>query len=50
LGQAVITSLFSLIGLFITHLIFVNQKSRRPMAALPPIATLTIIGYLVSLI
>lgn len=46
--QAAITSLFALGGLFLTHLIFVNQKSRRPMAALPPIATMTIIGYLVS--
>lgn len=48
LRQAVITSLFALGGLFLTHLIFVNQGARRPMAALPPIATLTIIGYLVS--
>jgi len=48
LRQSVIASLFALIGLFITHLLFVNQGARRPMAALPPIATLTIIGYLVS--
>jgi len=46
--QATITSIFALGGLFLTHLIFVNQGARRPMAALPPIATLTIIGYLVS--
>ncbi len=49
LQQAIVTSIFSLIGLFITHLIFVNQKSRKPMAALPPIATLTIVGYLVTI-
>ncbi|MDP3697056.1 MAG: presenilin family intramembrane aspartyl protease [Candidatus Taylorbacteria bacterium] len=48
LRQAVITALFSLAGLFLTHLIFINQSGRRPMAALPPIATLTIIGYLIS--
>jgi presenilin-like A22 family membrane protease len=48
LGQAFITAIFSLIGLFLTHLIFVNQATRKPMAALPPIATLSIIGYLVS--
>ncbi len=47
-GQAVVTALFSLGGFFITHLIFVNQESRKPMAALPPIATFTIIGYLIS--
>jgi presenilin-like A22 family membrane protease len=48
LSQALFISLFSLIGLFVTHLLFVNQDGRRPMAALPPIATLAIIGYLVS--
>ena len=47
-GQAIIVALFSLVGLLLTHLIFVNQISRKPMAALPPIATMTIIGYLVS--
>jgi len=44
---AIFISLFSFIGLFVTHLIFVNQKERRPMAALPPIATFSIIGYLI---
>jgi len=47
-GQAIIVALFSLVGLLLTHLIFINQTSRKPMAALPPIATMTIIGYLVS--
>ena len=46
--QAVVTASFSLGGLFVTHFIFVNQESRKPMAALPPIAALTIIGYLIS--
>ena len=50
LSGAIITALFSLIGLLFTHLIFVNQKERKPMAALPPIATMTIIGYLVTLL
>lgn len=48
LSQSIITALSSMVGLFITHLLFVNQGSKRPMAALPPIATLTIIGYLVA--
>jgi presenilin-like A22 family membrane protease len=48
LTQALIVFVFSLLGILATHLIFVNQKIRRQMAALPPIATLTIIGYLVS--
>lgn len=46
-GAAVIGA-FSLIGLFIMHVIFLNQTERRPMAALPPIATLSIIGFLVA--
>ncbi len=40
---------FSMLGLLATHLIFVNQPVRRPMAALPPIAALSIIGYLVAI-
>lgn len=47
--SAVITAAFSLLGLFLTHILFVNQAQKRAMAALPPIATMTIIGYLVSL-
>ena len=46
--SAIITAVFSLFGLFLTHILFLNQEKRRAMAALPPIATLTIIGYLVS--
>lgn len=48
--QAWTVAAFSIMGLFITHLLFVNQKQRRPMAALPPIAMMAIIGYLVALI
>ena len=50
ISAAIIVGIFSLAGLFLTHLIFVNQEVRKPMAALPPIATMTIIGYLVSLL
>ena len=49
LTGAIIVAVFSLVGLFLTHLIFVNQRERKPMAALPPIATMSIIGYLVAL-
>ena len=49
MSSAIITAAFSLIGLFLTHVIFINQEKRRAMAALPPIATMTIIGYMVSL-
>jgi presenilin-like A22 family membrane protease len=49
LPGAIITAAFALMGLFITHLLFVNQKSRQAMAALPPIATASVVGYLISL-
>lgn len=47
--QSLIVAAFSILGLFATHLIFNNQKTRRPMAALPPIAAMAIIGYLISI-
>ena len=47
LAGSVIVLIFSLAGLFLTHLIFTNQNKKRPMAALPPIAALSIIGYLI---
>ena len=50
LSASIITAIFSLLGLFVTHLIFINQKERKPMAALPPIATMTIIGYLIAIV
>lgn len=46
--DAAIVAGFSAVGLFLMHLIFINQKVRRPMAALPPIAVMTIIGYLIT--
>ena len=48
LTQASVVAVFSLLGLILTHLIFTNQATRRPMAALPPIAAMSIIGYLVT--
>ncbi len=48
--QSLLVGFFSLLGLFLMHLIFNNQKVRKPMAALPPIVAITIIGYLFSLI
>jgi len=50
LWSAIVVAAFSVIGLFLTHLIFINQKERSPMAALPPIATMAIIGYLLSIL
>lgn len=48
--QTVLVAIFALFGLFFTHLIFNLQRERKPMAALPPIATVTILGYLLTFI
>ncbi|KKS44246.1 MAG: hypothetical protein UV48_C0014G0020 [Candidatus Azambacteria bacterium GW2011_GWA2_42_9] len=41
---------FSLLGLLLMHLIFVFQKVRRPMPALPPLAAFAILGFAVSVL
>lgn len=48
--SALIVAGVSAIGLLSTHLLFSNQRKRKPMAALPPIATFAIIGYLISVL
>jgi presenilin-like A22 family membrane protease len=50
IDRALVVLVFSLLGLLLMNLIFTNQKIRRPMAALPPIAIMTITGYLIVLI
>lgn len=50
LANAIITAVFSVFGLFFTHFLFSVQEKREPMPALPPIALLTIIGFLFSLL
>lgn len=42
--------LSSLFGLLLMHLIFISQKIRRPMPALPPLAAFAILGFLVTII
>jgi len=42
--------IFVLIGLLLMHLIFVSQKTRRPMPALPPLAAFAILGFLLAII
>jgi len=41
---------FALLGLLLMHLIFVSQKIRRPMPALPPLAAFAILGFLLAII
>ncbi|MEK7203655.1 MAG: presenilin family intramembrane aspartyl protease [Patescibacteria group bacterium] len=50
LSRGLVVMLFSMFGLFLTFYLFITQKTRRPMAALPPIAAMSIIGYLVSIV
>ncbi len=49
LASGLIVLAFSLAGMFLTYVLFMNQKTRKPMAALPPIAVMSIIGYIVSI-
>jgi presenilin-like A22 family membrane protease len=44
--QALAVSIFSALGLLLMFILFSTQKVRRPMAALPPIAGMSILGYL----
>ncbi|MBI2676419.1 MAG: hypothetical protein HYX21_00485 [Candidatus Yanofskybacteria bacterium] len=48
LSQAWLVAGFAVVGFVVTHLLFANQKERRPMAALPPIAAMSILGYLIT--
>lgn len=46
--NSLIVATFALIGLFLSFWIFASQKIRRPIPALPPIALLSIIGFLIT--
>lgn len=46
--NAIMVAIFSIIGLALTHILFTSQEKRQPMPALPPIALMAIVGYLVS--
>jgi len=48
LASGLVVLFFSLLGLSLTYYLFVTQRTRRPMAALPPIAVMSIVGYLIA--
>ena len=48
--KPLIVALFALIGLFLSFYIFISQKTRKPIPALPPIAIFSILGYLITLL
>ena len=47
-AQSVLVAIFAMAGLLLMYLMFVKQKTRQPMAALPPIALMSIVGYLLA--
>lgn len=47
--SSVAIAIGAVLGLFVAHFLFVTQKKRRPMPALPPIALGSILGFLVSM-
>lgn len=48
ISKSLIVAFFALVGLSFTFLIFLSQKKRQPIPALPPIALFSILGYLVT--
>ncbi|MFH1769409.1 MAG: presenilin family intramembrane aspartyl protease [Parcubacteria group bacterium] len=50
LTDGIIVSIASFVGLLFMQWLFTRQPERRPMAALPPIALMAILGYLVALL
>ena len=44
--DALIITAFATLGLLVSFLLFASQKERKPIPALPPIATFSIMGYL----
>lgn len=50
IGAAVFISAFALVGVSLMHWLFAHQQRPAPMAALPPIAVLAILGYVAAVL
>lgn len=50
LNAAIVVGAMSLAGVMIMQWLFMHQRERRPMAALPPIAAMAILGYLFAIL
>ncbi|HXV27091.1 MAG TPA: presenilin family intramembrane aspartyl protease [Candidatus Paceibacterota bacterium] len=48
--SAALIGAFSLAGLGLTHWLFMSQREAMPMAALPPVAMMSILGYLAAIL
>lgn len=46
--KSLIVALFATLGLALSFYLFISQKTRKPIPALPPIALLSIIGFLIT--
>jgi len=46
--KAFIVAIFSLFGSLLSYWLFINQEEKSPIPALPPIALLSIVGYLIT--
>ena len=46
--NSLIVAFYAFLGLFVNFLIFINQKARKPIPALPLIALFSIIGFFVT--
>ncbi|KKP98790.1 hypothetical protein A2907_01595 [Candidatus Azambacteria bacterium RIFCSPLOWO2_01_FULL_37_9] len=47
LTGGIIVALFAVLGMILSYYLFVSQKFKKPMPALPPISMMTILGYLI---
>lgn len=50
LASSIAIVIGALAGIFAIHLLFITQKERRPMPAMPPIALGAILGFLISIL
>lgn len=45
LTQGIIVAIFAILGIILSYYLFISQKLKKPMPALPPISMMTILGY-----
>lgn len=43
--QGLIVAIFSILGMVLSYYLFISQKLKKPMPALPPISMMSILGY-----
>lgn len=43
--QGIVVAIFAILGIILSYYLFISQKLKKPMPALPPISMMTILGY-----